>query len=234
MRLSLLGGFLLRAIGWLLVCTPIWYAVSRFAAMPVTWLCMLASDTVMPGWTRGVEQEGTTLTLLTSLRVMGLPGTPPGSVAVLSPAADFLIYGYGLPLLCALLLAARARYPFRKMLIGAVALLPFQAWGMCFTWLKEIALTYGPQAGFSPLSQALVAWSYQFGVLVLPTLAPVALWIALDRRFLSTMVIEAALENAPPEQASPAAAAAATAEDHVATAEPVQPASQAGLRARSE
>lgn len=24
--------------------TPIWYAVSRFAAMPVTWLCMLASD----------------------------------------------------------------------------------------------------------------------------------------------------------------------------------------------
>lgn len=85
----------------------------------------------MPGWTRGVEQEGTTLTLLTStLRVMGLPGTPPGGVAVLNPAADFLIYGYGLPLLCALLLAARARYPFRKMLIGAVALLPFRP-GAC-------------------------------------------------------------------------------------------------------
>lgn len=102
---------------------------------------------------------------------------------------------------------------------------------MCFTWLKEIALTYGPQAGFSPLSQALrVAWSYQFGVLVLPTLAPVALWIALDRRFLSTMVIEAALENAP-ARASLAGfrTAAALAEDPRLAhgAEPVQPTSQA-------
>lgn len=242
MRLSLLGGFLLRAIGWLLVCTPLWYAVSKFAAMPVMWLCTLASDTVMPGWTRGVEQEGTTLTLLTSLRVMGMPGTPAGSIAVLSPTADFLIYGYGLPLLCALLLAARARHPLRKMLIGALALLPFQAWGVCFAWLKQIALTYGAQAGFPPVSQGLVAWAYQFGVLVLPTLAPVALWIALDRRFLSTMVIEAALENAPPQQVSPAAAAVATVDDHVAAAAPMPapaapsmpPASPAGLRARND
>ncbi|MGD9943791.1 MAG: exosortase H-associated membrane protein, partial [Burkholderiaceae bacterium] len=217
MRLSLLGGFLLRAIGWLLVCTPLWYMVSRFAATPVAWLAGLVSDTVMPGWTRGVEQEGTTLTLLTALRVMGLPGSPPDRVAVLSPSADFLVYGYGLPLLCALLLAARARRPWRKMLIGALALLPFQTWGVCFDWLKQIALTYGSQAGFSPLSTGLVAWAYQFGILVLPTLAPVALWIALDRRFLSTMVVEAALEHAPPQQAAPAAAS--TSDDHTAAAD---------------
>ena len=42
----------------------------------------------------------------------------------------------------------------------------------------------------------LIAAGYQFGFLILPTLVPVLLWLAFDRRVLASAMIEGALAGA--------------------------------------
>ncbi len=98
--------------------------------------------------------------------------------------------GWGLTI--ALLLASDAQHKWQKMAIGALALLPFQVWGVCFDWLKQVALEAGA-GGFSPVAREAIAFAYQFGYLVLPALLPVLLWALMDRRFLTTFVVEATL-----------------------------------------
>jgi hypothetical protein len=78
-----------------------------------------------------------------------------------------------------------------------LALLPFQAWGICFTWLLQVAVVAGNQTRgqthLGPWETNLIAAGYQFGFLILPTLVPVALWLAFDRRVLANAMIEGAL-----------------------------------------
>lgn len=194
MRLSLVGLFLLKAIAWFLACLVVWYQLGSLVTLPVALLAKAAVASVFPAWAEGVEKTGTTLVLLTGLEVTGVAGVPAGQVAVLSPEVDFLKYGYGLPLLIALLLASNARSWIAKAAIGALALLPFQVWGVCFDWLKQVAIDTGV-APFSATAREFIAFAYQFGYLVLPALVPVMLWVAMDRRFLSTFLLEATLEG---------------------------------------
>ena len=194
MRLSLVGLFLLKAIAWLIVCLLVWYQLGNLVTLPVSLLAKATVASVFPDWAEGVEKTGTTLVLLTSLEVTGMAGVPAGQVAVLSPEVDFMKYGYGLPLLIALLLASSARGLFGKAVLGAFALLPVQVWGVCFDWLKQAGIDTGI-AVFSPMTRELIAFGYQFGYLVLPALVPVMLWVAMDRRFLSSFLLEATLEG---------------------------------------
>ncbi len=194
MRLSLVGLFLLKAIAWFLACLFVWYQLGNVVTLPVALLAKATVASVFPAWAEGVEKAGTTLVLLTGLEVTGVAGTPAGQVAVLTPEVEFMKYGYGLPLLIALLLASNARGLLAKAALGAVALLPFQVWGVCFDWLKQVAIDTGA-APFSATARELIAFGYQFGYLVLPALVPVMLWVAMDRRFLSAFVLEATLEG---------------------------------------
>lgn len=207
MNVSLLAGFLLRAILWLLICLGAWYALGRFLAMPVAWLTTAVVHGFFPDWAEGVELSGTTLSLLTTLEMPPLPGASANATALLSPEADYRVIGYGLPMLLAMLLASRPRGMAIKMLIGALALLPFQIWSLCFTWLKQVAIQAGPavaaQAQFSESARNLIALAYQFGILVLPPMIPVILWLLMDRRFFSTLLVEAYLERAEPEDKAP-------------------------------
>jgi hypothetical protein len=204
MKFSLLAGFLLRAIFWLLLCLLVWYAAGAFIAMPVGWLAGVLAHLLFPSWAEGAELSGTHADLLTSLQLAAQPGAAAGQVALLTPEADYLTYGYGLPLLMALFLASHPHGMAGKMLLAAVALLPLQAISLLFAWLKEVAITAGPsvadQIGFGELAREVIALGYQFGTLVLPTLAPVVLWLALDRKLLSTLLVEAFLERAEPDQ----------------------------------
>ena len=194
MRLSLVGFFLLKAIAWFIACLFVWYQLGSLVTMPASLLAKAVVATVFPDWAEGVEQAGTTLALLTTLEVSGMAGVPEGQIAVFSPEVGFLKYGYGLPLLIALLLASGARPLFTKVALGALALLPFQVWGVCFDWLKQLGIDTGI-APFSPFARELIAFGYQFGYLVLPSLVPVMLWVAMDRRFLTAFFIEATLEG---------------------------------------
>lgn len=204
MNFSLLAGFLVKTIAWLLACLAVWLALGPFMAMPVAWLAEAIAHLALPAWAEGVERNGTLLNLLTGLQMPPQPGARAGQVGLLTAEADYLIYGYSLPLLLALFLASRPSHMAAKMAVGALALLPFQSASVLFAWLKQIAIQAGPaiaaQAGYGDTARNVIGLGYQFGSLVLPTLVPVVIWLVLDRKLVSTMLVEAYLERAEPGQ----------------------------------
>jgi hypothetical protein len=163
--------------------------------LPAGWVAKQVMTAAFPAWVAGAELEGSTQVLLTHLRVW----VAGGRVGELSPQAHGLVFAYGAPLLAALLLASRTRRLWWKLPAGLLALVPFQAWGICFTWLMQVAVVAGnetrDQTGFGPWASNLIAAGYQFGFLILPTLAPVLVWFAFERRVLAGALIEGALAS---------------------------------------
>jgi len=210
--LGAISAFLVRSLLWLLPVLGLWYLLRAYAVLPATWLAGWVMEALFPYWVQGSELAGTTQTLLTHLQVRGAQGLR----GELAPSVDVLVYAYGLPLLVTLLLASRATSLWWKLPAGYLALLPFQAWGVCFTWLMQVAVLAGAETSrqtyFGPFAVNLIGAGYQFGFLVLPTLVPVLLWLALDRRVMAAALIEGALgarvPTAPAATAAPAAPAA--------------------------
>jgi len=91
-------------------------------------------------------------------------------------------------MLAALTLAARQPRALRTLVAGYVVLAPFVTWGIVAEFLKHLAFdTPAPvaaQAGFGPVQREMIAFAYQFGVLILPAVAPAVFWVLSHRRFL--------------------------------------------------
>lgn len=188
-----LQGFFGAAILWLLVALAIWYPLRHWMVLPAAWLAEEVMIAIFPRWVTGAQLEGGKQVLVTTLRVWSADNR----VGELAPEVNGLVYCYGAPLLAALLLAARTPRWWWKLPAGMLALVPFQAWGICFTWLLQVAVTAGEQTRsqtrFGAWETNLTALGYQFGFLILPTLVPVLLWLAFDRRVLARAMIEGAL-----------------------------------------
>jgi hypothetical protein len=94
-----------------------------------------------------------------------------------------LIFGYGLPLLFGLVMASSASI-LRKLFIllgGYVIVMLIQVWGVVWQSLKMLAFNFGDathqvviNAG---ISDEVIALCYQLGVLILPPLVPIILWV---------------------------------------------------------
>lgn len=180
------GAFVWRTVLWLPACFALWYFTAPYHASIAggfahAWLALLT-----PGIVDTVERTGSSLTFVTTLRVHPAPGQE----AVLVPEVGALIYTYGLALLVALMLAARA--PVAKILAGAALLLPFQGWGIAFDFLAQVGIGLGPDvaasAGLANWRRELIALGYQLGSVILPSLAPVLVWGFLCRSFIEGLV----------------------------------------------
>ena len=202
MRNTLIGRFLLLSILWLLLLLPLWYWAARWFAAPAIWLAGTVMQAVFP-WVDGWAQEGVNAVLhtLVQVRMKGPQGVD--VLGELAPEASYPTYGYGLVLLWAMLLASRSERWWLKGLIGSAVLIPVQAWGISFQWLRDVALTSGPYGAaylkYSPWANNAIAYGYQFGFLMLPPVTPILLWLAFNKRFVAALWLEAALE-ATPEQ----------------------------------
>jgi hypothetical protein len=77
-----------------------------------------------------------------------------------------------------------------------VILIPFVAWGVLADFLKNVAITAGPlitsQTGFIAWQREAIAFSYQLGSLILPTVAPAVLWVLTHDAFLESLKRRAA------------------------------------------
>lgn len=179
---SPLTRFVLVTLAWLPVTFALWYfaapaliAIVRFAAG----LAVLPFGDLV----RGIEQSGSTLVFVSSLK-------PGQSVAggVVSVSVDGLLYSFGMPMFAALTLAAKEAARWRILALGIAVLIPFVVFGVVADFLKNVAITAGPivasQAGFSPFEREVIAFSYQFGTLILPTVAPAVAWVLTHRAFL--------------------------------------------------
>ena len=186
-RSSSLGGFVLRVAASLAPAFLVWYAAAAVFAWPIVLLTDAAARLAFGDIVRNVEQQGYLITIVSTLKPALATTQNPGE-ALVSVELNTLLYSFGFPMLAALTLAARQRHALRTLALGYVVLAPFVTWGIIAEFLKRIAFdtatTVAVQAGFGPLQREAIAFAYQFGSLILPTVAPAVFWVLTHRRFL--------------------------------------------------
>jgi hypothetical protein len=178
--------FVLATLAWLPVAFVFWY----LAAPLLLWAPRALAEAVLqwrfPDLVAGFETRAHVLQVITTLK----PGQAV-SGGVVSIEVNLLLYTFGLPMLAALVLAAREPGWPGKLAIGYAAMLPFIAWGVVADVLKNVAIGAGPvvasQSGFTAPERELIAFAYQFGTLILPTVVPAVAWVLTHRAFLERM-----------------------------------------------
>ncbi len=138
---------------------------------------------------QSVEQNGLPpiFTFATTLR----PGQAAATSARIAVDVNTLLYSFGLPMYAALVVAAREPHWQRNLAIGYAILIPVVAWGAIADFLKNVAITSGPmvasQTGFSSVQREMIAFAFQFGSLILPTVVPAATWVVTHRALLERL-----------------------------------------------
>jgi len=182
-----LGRFVLKVLAWLPAAFVVWYFGAPLLLWPVKILLELAVRAGFSDLVATIEQNAALFTFATTLR----PGAAAGTAGRITVDVDGLLYAFGLPLYAALVVAAREpRWP-RKLALGYLVLLPFIAWGVLADFLKNIAIASGAfvasQTGFVAWQRETIAFAFQFGSLILPTVVPAVTWVLTHRTFLERL-----------------------------------------------
>jgi hypothetical protein len=198
-RNPLLRAFVLKTVLWFPPCLALWYWLAEWFNGPAAWLSGWIMRQVFAAWVEGAEWSHRIISLFTNLSIDPAASSASGHGAMMVLEANPLVYSYGLPMFAALVLAGGSAHKWRQMLLGWLFLIPFQAWGICFDLLKQVAIgspqVIAARLGFDPWQREAIALAYQLGALVLPTLAPIVLWLALNRLFIPMLRMEAALKQ---------------------------------------
>ena len=181
--------FVLRVVAWLPLTFAVWYLAAPLLAWPVALLAELITRSTFD-WVKSVEQVGPLVTFVTSLKP-DEGANPAGVKAVLSVESNVLLFSFGLPMLAALILAAQEPHRVWMLFIGYAVLLPFQTFSVVADFLKNAAILAGPavasQTNLNAWQREVIAFCYQFGTLILPTVAPAIVWVLMHRRFLERL-----------------------------------------------
>ncbi|TMG93916.1 MAG: hypothetical protein E6H73_08455 [Betaproteobacteria bacterium] len=181
--------FVLRVVAWLPLTFAVWYLAAPLLVWPVALLTELITRSTFD-WVKNVEQIGPLVTFVTSLKP-DEAANPSGMKAVLSVESNVLLFSFGLPMLAALVLAAREPHRVWMLLIGYAVLVPFQTFSVVADFLKNAAILAGPavasQTNLNAWQREVIAFCYQFGTLILPTVAPAIVWVLMHRRFLERL-----------------------------------------------
>ena len=177
-----LGELLLLAALWMLFGFMLWYYLSVFHGIPVR----LAADQLLQAvlgdhFYNVVANPDRQYLFQVQTHI---PFTfPDGTVEALGFIINPLVYGYGLPLLFGLVMASNARL-LRKLvtlLIGYVAIMLVQIWGVFWQAMKMLTFNFGPEVQQivtdAGISATAIALAYQLGVLIFPALMPVVVWL---------------------------------------------------------
>ncbi len=105
-----------------------------------------------------------------------------------------LVYSYGLPLLFGLVMGSDASLlrKFTTLVIGYVVITGVQIWGVVWQSLKMLAYNFGAQTHQiveeAGISDEAIAICYQLGSLILPALAPIFVWVLMNRPLVEQFV----------------------------------------------
>lgn len=183
--------FFLMVVIWVLILTFAWSKVSGWTSQPVAWFTKVALHAGVGDWTRAVTTAPGVVEVQTRLEVK--VNDQIGELIVEAEPGHF---AYGLPVLWSLLLAAagcaglRASVCvelFQRLALGMVLLWPFQVFSLYMDLVKKMATAVPGGAGALRIDQWQlegIALGYQVGTLLMPTLAPILLWLWMDRRFV--------------------------------------------------
>ena len=186
--------FLLKTLLWLPVCFVGWYWAAGLFSFPAIWLSDLLLPWILPGVMEGVEQNGYIVDIVTQLTVQAN-----GQTGQFVFEFNALKYGYGFPLILAMMLATP--YSIYNKLdditygLGVVVLA--QTWGICFEALSSLLLKTGNEITTqvhtllpftdSDLFLNGVALGYQLGFLILPAIVPIVFWIMRHQGLLERL-----------------------------------------------
>jgi hypothetical protein len=182
-----LAPFILLVVAWLAPMFLLWWLATPVLTWPVSILSQLATRFGFGDLVRSVEQHSEMIIFVTSLKPTGAL-IAAGTNAVLEVTSNVRLFSFGLPLLAAMTLAARKPHPLRNLAIGYAVLIPFQTFCVVADFVKNLTSEPGiaAQLGIGPWQRELIAFSYQFATLILPTVAPAIVWVLMHRRFLVT------------------------------------------------
>nr|WP_296021453.1 exosortase H-associated membrane protein [uncultured Acidovorax sp.] len=193
MRLNSMGRFLLVAVLSLLCLMPLWYYLAPQLAAPVFYMAGEVMSSVFQ-WALSYTRQEATGVLKTTLKVVSAHNGQ-FRTGQLAPAVDYRLLGYGIVILWALLLASFPRGWGRKLLLGSLAMLPIQAINVIVQWCNDALNRAGAevfaQTGLPGWMADVVAFLYHFNLFIFTALAPVMLWLLLDRAFLANLHAQA-------------------------------------------
>lgn len=192
-----LGVFFICACAWFVVLTVGWMQVARWTSYPAASVAQIVLDSNALDWVESTQNEPGQLKARTKFK-RALPGnlvsTP---VAVVEPAH----YAYGTTLFLALLLAARSKRFVWWAMAGYVLLLIPQGFSLIFVLLSQIVREVPLQLlGISVWRADAIMVCNVFGTIVLPTLAPVILWLRLEMVFFVSLIENASFTRLSPQE----------------------------------
>lgn len=180
--------FFARSVACLLPLLWGWSLLAPWLAQPAAALTHMALEFWASGWVQSVHK---TLGLIEVQTRLTVPMA--GGVGEIIADANPARYGYGLPVLWALLLGAGGPKRVRKMAGGALLLVPAQAFTLTLDLLKQMAMAVPGGArslGIAQWQLEAIGLGYQLGALVIPTLVPVLLWLWLDQAYARKLLLK--------------------------------------------
>ena len=157
----------------------IWYAAGTLFASPAVWLTDFLLSSPYPGIVEATGLQGVEMMVLTQF------GEDGGVIMAASDAGNQIaleintrLVSYSIAFYAALLMASNLEDAMYKFCIGLFWLWVIMAFGLASILGKDLLLMVGAPflnaPGVPPAD--LIALTYQFNVLLMPTLAPVCLW----------------------------------------------------------
>jgi hypothetical protein len=178
--------FLLLAFALLLPCFGLWTVGSGLLALPPAGFASMVLTNWFPTLVDTVYADGQHALLMTRFGEQdGRPVPLAGAEYQFGFQLDTLLLTYSIPFYTALHFATpRASY-FNAWVIGLIVLLPLSGVGLVCMGLKELMVglgnTFLQQPDAWVPNPNLIGLLYQVSVLLVPTLAPVVLWLVQNR-----------------------------------------------------
>lgn len=190
-----IGELLLLAALWMVFGFMAWYYASPWHGTPVRLLAGGLLEAVLgPAFRDLVPNPDRAFEFLVRTNVAFT--FPDGSRQALGFVVNPLVFGYGLPLLFGLTMATSLPLANKLLVLAAGygVVLGVQTWGVFWEVLKTLAWDFGPEAAAVVTETGVpleaVALCYQLGVLILPPLAPVIVWVLGNRREIERFVAQ--------------------------------------------
>lgn len=189
MQINPLTAFIIKVF----LCLPLCYWGWYYFADLTTWIVISVAEPLLqslfPKLIIGIEQSGYLVEVIAEVTVPA-QNVPRGMVAELPIPVNPLIYSYGLPLGLALTLASPFSF-FRTLgviFINLFLFLLIQVWGISFESTKVLFLQMSPELignmRLPSWQMDCIALGYQFGVLILPAVTPVIIWVVFYQSFI--------------------------------------------------
>ena len=157
----------------------IWYAAGTLFAAPAVWVCDFLLGSAYPDIVEAVGLQGVEMMVRTEF------GEDGGVIMAAADAGNQIaleintrLVSYSIAFYAALLMASNLKDAMYKFCMGLFWLWLIMAFGLASILGKDLLLMVGAPflnaPGVPPAD--LIALTYQFNVLLMPTLAPVCLW----------------------------------------------------------